>query len=78
MLPYGSVYILVYIPHIVYFVWYFRADDISSDLILNGYSVQSIHGDRDQADREQALLDFKEGLLNFLLHLLFLKSVVTC
>ena len=70
-------YVHTYFTSCVYFIWCFRADDISSDLILNGYSVQSIHGDRDQADREQALLDFKEGLLNFLLRLFFHKSVVT-
>ena len=40
-----------------------RADDLTSDLILSGFDVQSIHGDREQADREQALEDFKEGEL---------------
>ena len=39
-----------------------RADDLTSDLILSGFDVQSIHGDREQADREQALDDFKEGM----------------
>jgi ATP-dependent RNA helicase DDX43 len=44
-----------------------KADDITSDLSLQGYKVQSIHGDRDQADREQALLDFKSGYVNILI-----------
>lgn len=55
----------------------FRADDLASDLSLNGFIVQTIHGDRwivlsskivdncyyyrEQEDREQALEDFKTG-----------------
>ncbi|XP_077439090.1 putative ATP-dependent RNA helicase DDX43 isoform X3 [Vanacampus margaritifer] len=35
-------------------------DDLSSDLCLNGLVVQSLHGDREQFDREEALKDFKE------------------
>ena len=42
-------------------------DDISSDLSLRSILVQSIHGDRDQADREQALLDLKSGDVNILI-----------
>ncbi|CAG2068438.1 unnamed protein product, partial [Timema podura] len=38
-----------------------RADDISSELSLNGVSCQSIHGDREQCDREQALKDLETG-----------------
>lgn len=38
-----------------------RADDLSSDFSLMGIPVQSIHGDRDQSDREQALRDIKQG-----------------
>ncbi|MBN3304803.1 DDX43 helicase, partial [Amia calva] len=37
------------------------ADDLSSDLCLQGIAVQSLHGDREQCDREQALDDFKKG-----------------
>ncbi|XP_019854520.1 PREDICTED: probable ATP-dependent RNA helicase DDX43 isoform X2 [Amphimedon queenslandica] len=37
------------------------ADDLASDLLLHGYPVQSIHGDREQEDREQALEDFSTG-----------------
>lgn len=43
-----------------------RADDLSSDFCLMGIPVQSIHGDRDQSDREQALRDIKEGLVRIL------------
>lgn len=38
-----------------------RADDLSSEFVLSGINCQSIHGDRDQADREQALEDIKTG-----------------
>lgn len=40
-----------------------RADDLSSDLCLGGIAVQSLHGDREQRDREEALQDFKDGML---------------
>uniref|UniRef100_A0AAQ5YHT1 RNA helicase n=1 Tax=Amphiprion ocellaris TaxID=80972 RepID=A0AAQ5YHT1_AMPOC len=36
------------------------ADDLSSDMCLQGLAVQSLHGDREQCDREEALKDFKE------------------
>jgi len=38
-----------------------RADDIASDLSLRGVVCQSIHGDREQSDREQALQDLRSG-----------------
>ncbi len=38
-----------------------RADDLSSDMCLQGLAVQSLHGDREQCDREEALKDFKES-----------------
>lgn len=44
-----------------------RADDISSDLCLNGIICQSIHGDRDQNDREQAIKDLKSGEVKILI-----------
>jgi ATP-dependent RNA helicase DDX43 len=44
-----------------------RADDISSDLSLAGISCQSIHGDREQYDREQALEDLKTGNVHILI-----------
>ncbi|KAE8603120.1 hypothetical protein XENTR_v10014224 [Xenopus tropicalis] len=37
------------------------ADDLSSDFSLQGIPVQSLHGNREQCDREQALDDFKKG-----------------
>ncbi|KAF8790266.1 probable ATP-dependent RNA helicase DDX43 [Argiope bruennichi] len=43
------------------------ADDLSSDLILRGVKVQSIHGDREQVDREQALNDIKTGYVKILI-----------
>lgn len=43
------------------------ADDISSDLNLRGTQVQSIHGDREQYDREQALDDLKTGYVKILI-----------
>lgn len=39
-----------------------RADDLSSDMCLQGLAVQSLHGDREQCDREEALKDFKESM----------------
>ncbi|XP_053731950.1 probable ATP-dependent RNA helicase DDX43 isoform X3 [Synchiropus splendidus] len=42
------------------------ADDLSSDLCLQGLAVQSLHGDREQYDREEALEDFKEGRVRIL------------
>ncbi len=44
-----------------------KVDDISSDLSLRGIAVQSIHGDRDQSDREQALADLKSGEVKILI-----------
>ncbi|KAJ8250322.1 hypothetical protein COCON_G00222440 [Conger conger] len=42
------------------------ADDLSSDLCLRGMAVQSLHGDREQCDREEALQDFKDGRVRIL------------
>ncbi|XP_067092716.1 probable ATP-dependent RNA helicase DDX43 [Osmerus mordax] len=42
------------------------ADDLSSDLCLRGLAVQSLHGDREQCDREEALKDFKESRVRIL------------
>lgn len=44
-----------------------RADDIASDLSLQSIVCQSIHGDREQSDREQALLDLKTGEVKILI-----------
>ncbi|XP_030054897.1 putative ATP-dependent RNA helicase DDX43 [Microcaecilia unicolor] len=42
------------------------ADDLSSDYSLQGVPVQSLHGNREQCDREQALDDFKKGKVRIL------------
>lgn len=44
-----------------------RADDVSSDLSLDGYSTQCIHGNREQSDREQAIADIKSGYVRILI-----------
>ncbi|XP_018359802.1 PREDICTED: probable ATP-dependent RNA helicase DDX43 isoform X1 [Trachymyrmex cornetzi] len=57
-------------PHdkvIVFFGKKSKVDDISSDLALTNIDCQSIHGDRDQSDREQALEDLKTGAVQILL-----------
>ncbi|XP_067277994.1 probable ATP-dependent RNA helicase DDX43 [Pseudorasbora parva] len=43
-----------------------KADDLSSDLCLQGLAVQSLHGDREQCDREEALQDFRDGRVRIL------------
>lgn len=43
-----------------------RADDLSSNLMLRDIQCQSIHGDREQCDREQALDDFRTGYVKIL------------
>ncbi|ETN62089.1 DEAD box ATP-dependent RNA helicase [Anopheles darlingi] len=44
-----------------------RADDLSSEFVLNDIGCQSIHGNREQADREQALEDIKKGTVRILI-----------
>lgn len=44
-----------------------RADDLSSDLTLEGILVQCIHGSRDQSDREQAIADITSGDVRILI-----------
>ncbi|XP_046474015.1 probable ATP-dependent RNA helicase DDX43 [Neodiprion pinetum] len=44
-----------------------RVDDLASDLALQGILSQSIHGGREQCDREQALDDIKSGEVRILL-----------
>ncbi|XP_033612558.1 probable ATP-dependent RNA helicase DDX43 isoform X2 [Fukomys damarensis] len=43
------------------------ADHLSSDLILRQLSVESLHGDREQSDREKALENFKQGKVRILI-----------
>ncbi|XP_032537334.1 probable ATP-dependent RNA helicase DDX43 isoform X2 [Chiroxiphia lanceolata] len=42
------------------------ADDLASDFGIQGIPVQSLHGNREQCDREQALDDFKKGKVKIL------------
>ncbi|KAF6725591.1 putative ATP-dependent RNA helicase DDX43 [Oryzias melastigma] len=44
-----------------------KVDDLSSDLCLQGLAVQSLHGDREQCDREEALKDFKNSRVRILI-----------
>lgn len=37
------------------------ADEIYRDILMKGYPCQSIHGGKDQIDRDQAIDDFKKG-----------------
>lgn len=43
------------------------ADNLSCDLCMKQITVQSIHGDREQVDREEALEDFREGRVRILI-----------
>ncbi|XP_029031480.1 probable ATP-dependent RNA helicase DDX43 [Betta splendens] len=42
------------------------ADDLSSDMCLQGLAVQSLHGGHEQCDREVALKDFKDSRVRIL------------
>ncbi|NXX11048.1 DDX43 helicase, partial [Podargus strigoides] len=42
------------------------ADDLASDFVLQGIPVQSLHGNREQWDREMALDDFKKSKVRIL------------
>lgn len=44
-----------------------RADSLSCDFVLKGIKCQSIHGNREQSDREQALDDIKSGEVSILI-----------
>lgn len=52
---------------IVFFGKKCRVDDLASELALAGVVCQSIHGGREQLDREQALEDLKTGDVKILL-----------
>jgi ATP-dependent RNA helicase DDX43 len=43
------------------------ADNLSCDLILKNVQCQSIHGDHEQCDREDALEDFKKSTVRILI-----------
>lgn len=42
-------------------------DQISADLCMKGFTVESIHGGREQSDREMALESLRNGEVNFLI-----------
>lgn len=44
-----------------------RADSLSCEFVLKGINCQSIHGNREQSDREQALADIKSGEVRILI-----------
>ncbi|KAJ8944167.1 hypothetical protein NQ314_009529 [Rhamnusium bicolor] len=44
-----------------------RADELASELVLSGIKCQTIHGDREQSDREQALVDISDGTVQILI-----------
>ncbi|EZA51431.1 putative ATP-dependent RNA helicase DDX43 [Ooceraea biroi] len=52
---------------IIFFGKKAKVDDVSSDLAIANIDCQSIHGDREQQDREQALEDLKTGTVQILL-----------
>lgn len=43
------------------------ADTLMSNLMARSYPCQSIHGGKDQSDRDQTILDFKSGAINILI-----------
>ncbi|KAI7849355.1 P-loop containing nucleoside triphosphate hydrolase protein [Circinella umbellata] len=43
------------------------ADNLLRDLIRRGYPCQSLHGGKDQADRDSTISDFKSGVSNILI-----------
>lgn len=44
-----------------------RADQLASEIIIQGIDCQTIHGDREQCDREQALEDLTTGAVQILI-----------
>ncbi|KAK9310784.1 hypothetical protein QLX08_000081 [Tetragonisca angustula] len=52
---------------IIFFAKKVKVDDVASNLALQMIEVQSIHGGREQCDREQALEDLKTGRVQVLL-----------
>jgi ATP-dependent RNA helicase DDX46/PRP5 len=43
------------------------ADNLLRDLLRHGYSCLSLHGGKDQADRDSTIADFKNGVVNVLI-----------
>lgn len=52
---------------IIFFAKKAKVDDVASDLALMSVNCSSIHGGREQADREQALEELKTGEARILL-----------
>ncbi|XP_064453836.1 probable ATP-dependent RNA helicase DDX43 isoform X6 [Mirounga angustirostris] len=63
----GLIVILEEALQITDFIFCFSADHLSSDLILRHVSVESLHGNREQSDRERALENFKTGKVRILI-----------
>uniref|UniRef100_A0A3B4FQQ3 RNA helicase n=1 Tax=Pundamilia nyererei TaxID=303518 RepID=A0A3B4FQQ3_9CICH len=60
-------YKFIYMAHLQQLILQTKiVDDLSSDMCLQGLAVQSLHGDREQCDREEALKDFKNGRVRIL------------
>lgn len=45
----------------------FGVEKLEKSLLKNGYKVASIHGDKSQAKRQEALQEFKDGAVNILI-----------
>ncbi|NXY72833.1 DDX43 helicase, partial [Glareola pratincola] len=58
--------VIIFVGKKLFFVIPSQADDLASDFGLLGIPVQSLHGNREQCDREQALDDFKTGKVRIL------------
>ncbi|PVU85548.1 hypothetical protein BB559_006956 [Furculomyces boomerangus] len=43
------------------------ADNLFKDLLKRGYVCNSLHGGKEQIDRDQTILDFKQGVFNLLI-----------
>ena len=44
-----------------------KADSLMKDLLLKGYPCMSIHGGKDQVDRDSTISDFKKGIIPVLI-----------
>jgi ATP-dependent RNA helicase DDX46/PRP5 len=44
-----------------------KADDVLKELMLKGYPCMSIHGGKDQVDRDSTISDFKKGIVPILI-----------
>ncbi|KAK2592842.1 pre-mRNA processing RNA-helicase [Conoideocrella luteorostrata] len=44
-----------------------KADDLLKELMVKGYPCMSIHGGKDQVDRDSTISDFKKGILPLLI-----------